>query len=263
MSAKMSKAPIFFAASQVTFNEIREMEKYVDAIQERMRGLKFVDFSRTDLKSLQLNAVSPEIGIQQTQTVRWQFVNFEKTSGYSLMPNMLFFQTTAYETSDELRSALLEGLALIHEIVGLSYIQSIGLRTLDAIVPQQNEDISNYLKPNLMGFSQSFEEGVLRHSMSETVTQKEGGILISRAVILGPETPSIGVPFDLYPIQLKFVDRFQTVKGTHAILDNDRVHQDRFEYDLKEVEKRFIAIKKDVKEAFFAAITDKARESWK
>jgi uncharacterized protein (TIGR04255 family) len=262
MADRMSKAPIFFAASQVTFNEIRGMEKYVDAIQERMRALKYVDYSHSDLTTLQINAASPNVGPQQTQTTRWQFVNFEKTSGYVLLPNMLFFQTTAYETSDELRQALLQGLALVHEIVGLNYVQAIGLRTLDAIVPKENETIATYLKPNLMGFSQSFE-GTLRHSMTETVTQKVGGILVSRAVILGPESAAIGVPFDLYPIPLKLGERFQVVKGLHAILDNDRIEQDRFEFDLDEIEKRFTAMKKDIRDAFYAAITDQAQENWK
>ena len=128
----------------------------MDAIQEQMRIKGYTDFSRGELKNVQFNAASPDAGIQQTQTVRWQFRNFEKTAGYSLSPNMLFFQTTAYETSDELRLALLQGIEIVHKIVGLEYIQSISLRTLDAIIPRPNEDLSTYLQPNLIGSQNHF-----------------------------------------------------------------------------------------------------------
>ncbi|WP_260734842.1 TIGR04255 family protein [Tunturiibacter lichenicola] len=262
MAEKMSNPPIFFAASQVTFNEIRGMEKFVDAIQEKMRAKKYVDFSRGEQKTFQINAASPDPSLQQSQTTRWQFVNFEKTSGYVLLPNSLFFQTTDYETSDELRHSLLQGLEIVHEIVGLDYVQAIGLRTLDAIIPRENETVATYLKSNLLGFSQTFK-GTLRHTMTETVIQKEGGVLVARVVILGPESSGLGVPFDLYPIQLKMMDRFQTVKGMHAVLDNDRTQQDRFKFDLHEIEKRFTALKEDLTDAFYAGITQTAEDTWR
>lgn len=258
----MSHPPIFFAATQIAFNEIREMEKFVDSIQEQMRINGYTDFSRNNVKTVQFNAASPDANLQQTQTVRWQFLNFEKTAGYSLTPNLLFFQTTAYETSDELRAALLQGIEIVHKIVGLEYVQSISLRTLDAIIPRPHEDISTYLKPNLIGFSKTFQ-GNLRQSTSEAVTQKENGILVTRAVILGPETPGLGVPFDLYPIQLQMSDRFLKVKGLHAILDNDRIDQDRFKFDLAQIANRFIAIKKDISQAFDSAVTEEALLIWK
>ena len=128
------------------------MEKYVDDIQEKMRAQTYVDFSHDQRKLVQINAAAPSVEVQQQQTPRWQFENFEKTSGYVLLPNMLYFQTTAYETSDELREALLQGLRIVHEVVGLDFVQAIGLRTLDAVVPRPNEDIKVYLKPNLLVF---------------------------------------------------------------------------------------------------------------
>lgn len=262
MADKMSNAPIFFAATQVSFNEIRGMEKFVDEIQDRMRGLKYVDFRRDEVKRLQINVASPEASTQQTDTVRWQFLNFEKTSGFVLTQNSLFFQTTAYETSSELRANLLKGLQIVHGVVGLDYVQSIGIRTLDAIVPKSNEKITKYLKGNLLGYSEMVT-GTLGHSVCECSVSKPDGLLVARAVILGPEAPGLGIPFDLYPLQLRVADRFQGVKGYHAVLDNDRIQQQRFVFDLEQIDRRIVQLKKDITEPFYAAITEDAKEIWR
>ena len=97
----------------------------------------------------------------------------------------------------------------------------------------------------------------------ETVTEKNGGLLVARVVILGPNSSGLGIPFDLHPIQLKLLDRFQGVKGSHAVLDNDRIQQERFKFDIDEIGMRMTALKEDVTEAFYAAVTDTAKELWK
>lgn len=261
MAEKMPNAPIFFAATQVAFNEIRGMQKFVDEIQDRMRGLKYIDFKHSAQKNIQINVASPEISTQQTDITKWQFIDFENRSGFVLTQNSLFFQTTAYETSKELRANLIKGLKIVHEVVGLDYVQSIGVRTLDAVVPLTGESIARYLKTSLLGYSEDFS-GKLGHSLTECIVSKPDGILIARAVILGPDAPAIGVPFDLYPIQLKFDNRFGNIKGHHAVLDNDRRQHESFAFDLDEIEKRIITLKKNLSEAFHTAITEHAKKIW-
>jgi uncharacterized protein (TIGR04255 family) len=68
-----------------------------------------------------------------------------------------------------LNNKAISGLNLVHEIVELDYIESIGLRYIDAIVPIDNDSLQQYLNPALLGLSASLE-GCLGHSFTETVT---------------------------------------------------------------------------------------------
>lgn len=259
MTAKMKDAPIFYTLGQVRFNAVLNMSDFVPKIHERIRKL-YPAVRQEELRRIQMNVANQESKdpVSAFSVPRWSFTDLNNTSGYVLYTDSLVFHTTAYETSTEFFEALLNGIRLIDEVVGLSYVEGVGIRTLDAITPLTGRSLDFYLKEQVLGFH-GLIGGELKHNITENVSILPTGQQVSRVVIL---QGAIGIPADLFPIPLTLAPKFQSLNSLHAILDLDHTIQGRFEIDQVEIESRFRQAKKAVTQVFKNIVTDQAFEVW-
>jgi uncharacterized protein (TIGR04255 family) len=154
----------------------------------------------------------------------------------------------------------LKGIDVIHRAAQLEYVEGIGIRTIDAVVPVKGENLRDYLKPQLLGFYES-DLGDVKHSILEGVFSfAVNSLLVSRVAIL---KGALGLPLDLMPIVLSIKPKFTDTNGDHAILDNDRSEQIQFDFDIEEIRKKFFMLKVDVSKAFYNAVTEGALQRWK
>ena len=256
---KMSLAPVFYTLAQVQFNPIAQMSDYVAHMQERLRRSGFPDFqseNQFELTIRRLDESQPDV--QPQQHVRWSFMNVQRTEGYLLLSNALVFHTTTYDTFSDFLRKTISGLKLVHEIVELAYIERVGLRYLDAIVPIDNDTLQQYLNPSLLGFSANLD-GRLNHSFTETVTVVENGNLVARALITDG---ALALSPDLITLQLELQARFKEINGRNAVLDTDYFVAKRTSFDLKEIEDQFLKSHDIITNAFKVSVTDYAREKW-
>lgn len=150
------------------------------------------------------------------------------------------------------------GIKLVDEIVGLSYIDGVGVRTLDAIIPAEGRSLDFYLKSQALGFH-GLLAGDLKHNITENVSIFSTGQQVSRVVIL---SGTIGIPVDLFPISLTLGKKFQSLNGLHAILDLDHNMQERFEFDIDEIREQVRQVKQAVTNVFKSIVTQQALEVW-
>lgn len=255
----MSLAPVFYTLAQVQFNPIAQMSNYVAKLQEHLRRSGFPDFraeNQVELTIRRLDEAEPDV--KPTQHMRWSFTNTQRTEGYLLLSNALVFHTTTYDTFADFLKKVLYGLELVHEIVELAYIERIGLRYLDAVIPIGNDTLQQYLNPSLLGFSANLE-GRLSHSFTETVTAIEDGNLVARAVITDG---ALALSPDLLPLQLELQPRFAEINGRNAVLDTDYFFAKRNDFNLIEVENQLQKSHDVITSAFRVAVTDYAIEKW-
>jgi uncharacterized protein (TIGR04255 family) len=256
---KMSLAPVFYTLAQVQFNPIAQISDYVARLQERLRRGGFPDFqseNQFELTIRRLDESQPDV--QPQQHMRWSFMNAQRTEGYLLLSNALVFHTTTYDTFADFLQKTIFGLNLVHEIVELAYVERIGLRYLDAIVPLGNDTLQQYLNPSLLGFSAHLK-GRLSHSFTEAVTVIEDGNLVARAVITDG---ALALSPDLITLQLKLQPRFTEINGQNAVLDTDYFLINRNSFDLKEIENQLLKAHDIITNAFNVSVTDYAREKW-
>jgi uncharacterized protein (TIGR04255 family) len=260
MGEKMKNPPIFFTAGQLRFNPILEMADSVKAIQHQFRREGFADFAQDDVKSVQVVNVGPMPQMNMVQLARWRFGNAKRDSEFVLFTDKLVFQTTAYDTSATFTDALLAGIQIIHSELQVNYVDAVSMRTLDAVIPEGQKSLQAYLHPQLLGFYGT-AKGDLKHSILEGVCSLDTSTqLISRVAIL---SGSLGLPLDLMPMALAVNPRFNRTQGVHAILDNDCIEQDRFEFDIGTIRSKFRKVKSNITDAFYSAVTEEALEQWK
>lgn len=262
MGKRMGQAPVFYTLAAVVFNPILQMSEFLPKIQDRFRLEGFPDFRKEQIRQIALavrqgEGEAPQVATQEGPT-RWNFIDTSQTSGYILQPNSLVYHTTAYETFKEFSKRLLDGLRLVHEHVGLAYVQRIGLRYLDAVHPKDGENLGQYLSGNVLGLS-SVITGRLQHCFTETANVTADGTLVSRVLIT---EDALVMPPDLFPLGLTVGERFAKIKGRHAVLDNDHFSAERIDFNVERVAAVLEASHTRIVEAFRLTATDYAREAW-
>ncbi|MGH9908317.1 MAG: TIGR04255 family protein, partial [Pyrinomonadaceae bacterium] len=244
MGKKMKSAPVYFVIGQVQHNPLLNLSSYLAVIQERMRKAGYPDFKRAVQMQFDLSPAmavggdadqAPQPAVQKVE--RFLFSDVTSTSSFVLQTNSLSFQTTEYDTFETFSTQLAFGLTILGEAVGgLSFMERLGLRYLDAVAPKPSEMLNQYLAPELLGLSMRLPEAKFAYSFAEAVLLEEGvGQVVSRTVIRnGP----LGFPPDLHPDGLKVSDRFQSVSGEHAVIDTDGSFTGRRAFDMAEVQSR-------------------------
>ncbi len=260
MGEKWNNPPVFYTLAQIKFNPIARMEGYVPELQDRLRCIGYPDYQVEQKIEVAIRKpATPQPDVRPQQMVGWNFTNIDRTESYTLHPDALIFHSTQYAHFDDFSEKVLKGLSLAHEVIELAYIQRIGLRYLDAVVPADGDVLDNYLNPSLLGLSAA-TSGQLTHSFTETVSQVDGGTLVARTVIT---ESGLAMPPDLFPVALTLPDRLYKLSGRIAVLDTDYFVEHRSGFDLNSVRERLLASHKRVGETFKSLVTEHAVSVWK
>jgi uncharacterized protein (TIGR04255 family) len=260
MGEKMQHAPIFFTIGQIRFNPILDMHNHVEALQTEFRKNGFSGFNEEALTSIQVDTSSASPKVVPTSQKRWRFANSKKTGEIILFPNSLVYQTTAYETSQDFIGRTVDAIRIVHNKVGLDSVESVGFRTLDAIIPSEDNPLEVLLKPELLGFYSSTNGKLKQNILEGLSTIGDNGFLVRRVVILHG---ALGIPIDVMPISLAVDTRFTSVNSWHAILDTDCSERGQFDFDLDEISKRLQLVKDGASKAFHGSISAVALDMWR
>ncbi len=260
MGEKLSYPPVFYTLAQIKFNPIARMEEYVPELQDRLRRIGYPDYQREHKVEVEIRkAATPQPDVRPQQMVRWNFNNIDRTEAYTLHPDALIFHSTQYAHFEDFSEKALKGLTLAHGVIELAYIQRIGLRYLNAVVPAGGNPLDNYLNPSLMGLS-TVTPGQLSHSFNESVSQVNGGTLVARTVIT---EGGLAMPPDLFPMALALPDHLDKLSGKIAVLDTDYFVEHRSGFDMDSVKRQLLASHKLVDETFKSSVTEHAISVWK
>lgn len=263
---RMSNAPVYYALVQVKFTPVAKMSKYIPDIQDALRveGFPFFETqSTTQLKFEIINPNEPPVHSFEPIT-QWIIFNAERTAGFVIGNDLITFHTTDYETHEPFVSALMLGLSKVLEFAKPSLISRIGLRYLDAVFPEENEVIEQYLVKELHGVDlgltpvQSLQEAVYQTSVGPMI---QHGYMVSRIYKMNSQ---LGFPPDMVPNGLIALPRFRdTELRRHAIIDTDHYVEGNMPFDLQMVEKQIISLHSKVKDAFKGMVSDFACAKWK
>lgn len=265
VSERMSKAPVYYALAQAHFNPVAAMAKYVDQIQDRLRREGYPLFEPQQVTHLvvpgpgQAQRVEPQI----QQTVSWLMTRSDRTAGYILSPSAITFHTTHYETHNEFIPELLRGLNAVHETVTLDHVGRLGLRYLDAVLPQAGETVEQYLVGGLHGVDFN---ATRRHTMTESVFTTETrpllptGTLVARVYRM---TAPLGFPPDMLPSGLAVNPRFEMKEPReHGVIDTDHYTEGRMPIDMDKLGEQLLSLHATIKSVFEATTTGHARKAW-
>jgi uncharacterized protein (TIGR04255 family) len=265
VSEKLSKAPVYYALAQAQFNPIELMAKFIPEVQDsfRLRGYTFFE----PQQGMQLQIVQAiDQAPAQPQLVpatNWLMTHENRTSGFILGTSFLTFHTTHYETGTKFISEFLDGLKALNEVVGLAHLSRLGMRYLDAVLPSEGESVDQYLVPGLHGISLKAHR---RYSLNESVYETTSGPLLSSGMLIARlyrVDSAVGYPPDLAPPSLVPKAGFQSASAVvHGMIDTDHSVTGQMTMDFDKISEQLLSLRKTLKGAFNATITDHARDVW-
>ncbi|MGM9481820.1 TIGR04255 family protein [Roseateles sp. NT4] len=258
MGTPLKNPPVYFTLAQVRFNPLLKLQDFLPPIQEQMRKAGYPDFSTQTSFVLQfsLDGKSAPTPIPRE---RFTFGSADRKHAFVLDQDSLTLQSTQYGRFEEFSKAFTKGLAVVHEAVQLAFVERVGLRYLDRVVPFAEDALEAYLHPEVLGLSARLK-GAVMQSYSETLSQVDNIVLRSRVVI---QEGGLSFPPDLSPGEMTFdPSPVVTFAGRHAILDNDGVISDRSDFDLTAINKQLDAIHVVIGDSFRASATEHAFKVW-
>jgi uncharacterized protein (TIGR04255 family) len=268
MGQKMKNAPVYYTLAQVRHNPILRLGAYVPDIQDRMRKAGFPDHQRTStlVVPLMLGATTDgQPDAQRSvprQSERHLFLSSDGSRGFIVEESAFSFQTTEYDTFEPFLDAFLTGFGIVHECIKLDFIERVGIRYLDAVVPPEGspDELVKYLNPGVLGLAGQLPDGVaIGLSVSETHIPLSDANLLSRTIVRsGP----LGFPMDLEPQGLTVPERFKQVNGLHAIIDTDASQTGRRDVDLASLRDLMVMLHDKIRMAFDASVTKHALAAW-
>ena len=265
MSEKMSNAPVYYALAQAQFNPVAAMAKYVDEVQDLLRRDGYTLFEPQQVTHLQLTAAPGQAQTepQVAHTTSWLLTKGDRSSGFILSAASITFHTTHYETSNEFIPELSRGLKAVHKVVRLEHISRLGLRYLDAVLPQPDETVDQYLVDGLLGVRFGATQ---RYALNESVFETESAPLLPRGTLVARVhrmTSPLSYPPDMVPSGLIAMPKFD-IKDIrpHAVIDTDHFVEGQMPLDFEKIGKQLLALHSTIKLAFNATVTDHARAVW-
>jgi len=264
MGTKLSKAPVFFALAQVLFDEQLRLDESIVAIQEKFKEHGFPVFQRqvfvttiTPSAPAAPNSVAvPSMQVQAQS--RYIFAKLDQSSSFSLERNGLAFYVNKYEDYHAFAEAFFVGISIVHEVLKLSYLERIGIRYLDAVIPQAGETLDAYLVSQMLGVSHLISKK-LEHAISETVFAEDKMKLVARAII---REGMIGVPIELAELMPSRPD-FANLTGLCGTIDTDAGYEERIAFDLGVVKTKLQELHDEASNAFRTIVTTTALDRWK
>lgn len=264
MGTPLKNPPVYFTICQVRFNQLLKLSEFLPAIQEGFSKAGYPAYETQSNLVIQMVAHVPQEGKpEQLQPMpsthdSYQFGNLESTHLFMLDSQALTLQSTQYGCFEAFSAEFLKGLRILHEAVGLSFTERIGLRYLDRVMPLEGDALEQYLVPEVHGLLNRLG-GQGLYTYSEAMSQQDDVKLRARVVIQGGE---LAFPPDVQPNKMVIDARFHDYQGVSAILDNDGFVEKREAFSLETVAAHLNQIHDMVDVAFKATVTDHAFEAW-
>ena len=266
MTQKIPNPPLYYVVGQIKFAPILAMDEYIKQIQNLLRQKGFIHFETHEASQLtfstsQKNETPPEPKVIRATT--WLFSDAQRASGYILTNSSIVFHTTEYETHDEFIAALLLGFGIAKEAANISGLERIGIRYLNAIWPNSNEAVDDYLPSNIHGFNFGNDR---KYALSEAVFETNVQPLIQQGVLrlrVLQMQSIFGYPPDLIPIGLNPQNKFNIdASRPHGLIDIDHFVEGEMIINIDNIKSQLISLHKEIHEIFESVTTDHAKISW-
>lgn len=239
--------------AQVRFAPMLKMADYVPGIQEELRRNGYPRFRALKTQEVVLGP-QPEF----RESERWLFANKEKTEVVVLAQDFVVLETSRYTVFEDFAQHLETVLKTIGTVTDASLVHRLGLRFVDLILPNEDENLDEYLQRKLHGL----QPGDL--AMDKVLNQFEsrGDTEVGHLIVrLHQNVAGEFLPPDLKPTELAFGPA-PNQGDVVTLLDIDHFSLEDRDYDVPELIDVMWNLHEFTGKAFESSVTEKALERW-
>lgn len=256
---QMANAPLALVLAQVRFSPYLTISTRVPALQDALRKTyPVLRHEQTQSIDIGPNAGGPRITTEDV----WHFSDADSRAGFTVQQNSVVFITTRYSTYDDFAQRHAVILNAFEQAVPDVFVDRLGLRYLDVIVPLDGEGPENYVVPGLKGCDISALPGEAFRSQYVARWKLGDGMMVFRFTS-GVESPFL--PQDLRSINLsgaEVMTRAGEAKTRIGTMDFDRILPHREPYNAVGLSRFFSDMHGDLSRIFRGAMSQHAEAVW-
>jgi uncharacterized protein (TIGR04255 family) len=256
---RLGRSPLALTLVEVRIGAILKMPEFVPSIQDRLRREGYPGYSESQVQQLLIAGGGLITGPPQIQSsVRWLFLAEDKSTAAILSNAAVVLETSAYDTFDEFLAKLMRVLDVVGKEASVTRFERLGLRYVDVVRPFEDDVITDYLEPKVLGVEESSFGGENPVSRSEVRATTPRGTLVARVTRGHGEVP---FPPDLVPVDV-VAPLLETTDSAVAVLDFDHFSLESGPFEVDEISGRLWGLHDNIDRAFRAAVTDYAMKRW-
>lgn len=258
---KATNAPVKYVIGVVRFPPVADFDRFAGAIQSALSDT-YPFSSNPTVTEFSIVIDEKKVDVRPQEIMLWQFLNKERNCGVIVNQGLVGLHTVAYEGHEDFLGRLLSIVDVARDLDGnpLRFIEAVALRYVDLVVPDEGEQLSDYLHAKLpvgIGIDGlDVVDGVNTLGMKSDVGQ------LRLQVFLNPKSV---LPTDL--ISPLFVDsgwtwelperEFVTIDVDHATLFSPPM-----EFENLDLRDNMFRLRKPMSDIFKRIATDHAMEAW-
>jgi len=254
------KAPLAYVLAQVRTEQIADIKEYQPALAGKLRPLYPLQRKQ---QGARLIATQSQMMVEPQQEETWEFASPDNQTGVILRESGVVLHATSYIDSNDFLSKLHHVIELFGETVPSTFVNRVGLRYIDFVIPPKGELPEQFVNPKLdvnLGFAQ--RDGFFSTSVSIYPMGK--GQMVLRYV-RGSGQPELPPELAMFSLERSpLMDNIKDGRPT-AIIDTDRnVELSPVEpLNPNNIQVTFKNMHDDVSTLFKDnVITDHAKNSW-
>lgn len=255
---KLNNQPLVFVLAAFSFSPVLEMDKYIPAIQEKLRG-KLPNFRETQTQEVE---VSPT-GIKINAQPNWEFIAKDNQSAAIINQNRLLFVTSQYKRFDDFQESCDFLLEQLIDVVSPNLFTQLGLRYTDTIMDIDGVQAEDFVKKGLFSSSELDAVGSSVRQTSEILLKTAEGAMFVRS-LYGVSNLLVVPDAENLPIKIETVSN---AESNRVLLDFDHIWDaqeegEAVEFDKAAILEKLSAMHELSRLAFWDITTDKAKEVW-
>lgn len=258
---QMTNAPLALVLAQVRISPYLTIGSCIPAIQDALRGT-YPAYRKSQMQTIEFGpGTAPNI----TTADRHHFVDADNRVGVIVQQDSIVFAATRYETFESFEAKHRVVLECLEKNVRNLFVEKLGLRYIDVIVPRKDEGPEQYVVEGLRGAK--FEVGSPVASSAQYVAQwkLENGAMKFR-FLTGVRSPFL--PKDVQTLELGTPEVIQKAQAAYnekrqiGVFDFDRSVDHRGSYHSSRLLELFAAMHADASKAFKRAMSNLAEQVW-
>lgn len=171
----LPNAPLVRVIAQVRFPPIMSIEdsKFFGHFQEALRS--DYPLMKTE-KRIAVNLLNPK---DKREEAVWRMFDKSEEWRITLAPDFLAVETTNYKSRDNFFAEFNKALSCLTEYIKPTVCERIGVRYIDQIIGTEFKNISNLVRPEVLGIYQSSLKEHISSSLRQTVFSIDKDIKLS------------------------------------------------------------------------------------
>ncbi|QDQ28454.1 TIGR04255 family protein [Chitinimonas arctica] len=249
------KPPLAYVVAELVISPYYTLASKIPGLQDQLRSV----FPKT-IEATELVVESKTPSSQQL----WQLLSADQHLGVQFGTRAISLHATTYLHSKDFLSRLAEVLDAIASADLGAFVERVGLRYIDLIVPNSDRLPTEYLVSQLHGVTPASAQA--NGSMWQAAFRFDSALVNLR--VMAPAPQGIVLPPDFSAMPLKkpaiMVDAEESSKDDRPIgfIDTDCLKEIGRVFDAAELVGIYTELQKLASETFRAALSDHARREW-